>query len=219
MPLLPSLKNQNGNQPPVATPTAHGCLNIPQAMRISVIIAFICVFLAGCRNFETHPWTSPDNSERFFNEPPVAELDRIYIAPDSLFRPSSEKQAEAESLLSSHSFIEISKAQFSDLTGIDWPEETERRAYLIRAVAWSDPPWYSLVFFDRTTGLLYTEQFTWNGEIYFPGSYRSFALPMIALLSREPVEVKSYGIWGGDWIMARWNAPNAWKDGIEPNRD
>ncbi len=182
-------------------------------MKIWIFVSLsvvLCLTMVGCRSFETHPWTSPDNAKKFYVEPPVKEEDRLYVKPDHLYRPIVDQMSVAERVLSESSFVPLTWDQFEEFTGVDRISEDGAQPYLIRAVAWSNPPWYTLVFFDQTTGILYTEQVTYNGEIYFPGDYRSFPLPVIALLNRAPADAKAYAIWGGDGALAHWGSPQAW---------
>ncbi len=182
------------------------------SIRVTGVLSVgLCLLMFGCRSFETHAWMSPENAERFYKRPPVAEQDRSYVNPDHLYRPTTDQTSAAENLLADTSFVRLTWDQFETLSGKGRISEPKVAPYLVRAVAW-DRPWYSLVFFDRTTGILYTEQVTYNGEMYWPRDWRATALPVIALLDHAPIDAKAYAVWGGDNALTHWSSPHAWSE-------
>ncbi len=177
-----------------------------------ILAVLFCLTPIGCRSFETHPWTSPDNAERIYLHPPVEEQNRVYIHPDDLFRPHKEHMHAVVQRLSETACVLLTWDQFEMFTGVTDINRGNVNPYLLRAVSWNNKPWYTLVYFDKTTGVIYTEQITYNGEMYLPGDNRALPRPIVALLDREPVELKAYAVWGGDSAMRRFDLPQAWKE-------
>ena len=59
----------------------------------------------------------------------------------------------------------------------------------------------------------------YNGEMYIPGKYESFANPAITLIPKEPNDVIPNAIWGGDRIMGGLFRPYAWKEYMAEHGD
>ena len=73
--------------------------------------------------------------------------------------------------------------------------------YLIRGVAFSSHPSFTIVRFDADTGRLLVQQFTYDGEMMMPFRWVAEANALVVFLPRPPEHIYPDAVLGGDWIF------------------
>jgi len=72
---------------------------------------------------------------------------------------------------------------------------------LIRGVAFSSHPSFTIVRFDADTGRLLVQQFTYDGEMMMPFRWVAEANALVVFLPRPPEHIYPDAVLGGDWIF------------------
>lgn len=167
------------------------------AMKTAVAVVLAALTAAACQRYTVHPW----HGDAGFDREAVQ-----FVAPAKLSRVREELEDDAIRQLTEVPFVRLSPASFASLSDEPKALADHEIAYLLRGVTWSRPPMFSVVALNAAQGVLHVVQYDYSGELLIPFMvHESVAYPVIAILDREIVDVRSGAVTGGDAAM-RWQS-------------
>jgi hypothetical protein len=121
------------------------------------------------------------------------------LSTNDYMRVPDSKRQEAVTLLQGYSSVQLDASQLSTFA----PSFSDRNGqpYLIRGVAFSSHPDFTILRCDSVTGRLLVQQFTYNGEMIMPFRWVAEANALVVFLPRPPEHIYPDAVLGGDWIF------------------
>lgn len=122
------------------------------------------------------------------------------LSTNNYARVPDSRTEDAVALLQNQAFLPLNASQLSafapSLSG-----HPGTKPYLVRGVSYSSRPVYTIVRFESSTGTLFVQQATYNGEMVMPFRWMAEPNALVVLLSRAPEQIYSHPLLGGDWIF------------------
>jgi hypothetical protein len=169
------------------------------AKSIGVVVAgAFLTLLAGCLAApKPHSWqiSKEDLAQ-------IQDVDTWTQLPTNEYaRVQDSNMADALTLLQNRKFVALDASQLSVFA----PNARDRSGttpYLVRGVSCNRHPVHTIVRFDVSTGRLFVQQATYDGEMIMPYHWVEEANALVAYLPRAPDQVYAHPLLGGTGYAA-----------------
>lgn len=121
------------------------------------------------------------------------------LSTNDYIRVPDPKRQDAVTLLQEHSFVKLDPLQLS--TFAPSLADSTSQAFLVRGVAFSLHPAYTIVRWNAVTRYLLVQQFTYNGEMLMPFRWVAEPNALVVLLPHTPEYIYPDAVLGGDLIF------------------